>query len=544
MELVYLWVEDYKNIKQQGFNFSPRFECKFHDKYDENNKLKDNCKLEIKPKKYQSIFPDNINITAIVGENGSGKSNLLSILRMLELIEEDLQSSELNLIIVYRDNTKNLNSYFSTFQLNTDLKKNNILETQYYFHLEEREEYFLESKNFNIHPKTTGKIKLKYKNIIENIFWVSINKIDIELSTFMYIPNKIYVKSNTHTYFEQVFLHNTTKKKVKSVDLFEQNFDEYHKFLILEFLLKDFKDRNLHLDDNKNLRGLHSDNIKDFNLLKNKKLLVEKLYPKYVDISEKEYMTFKYKYNTEISSLTKKEKSFYIKYFEYFIFDFRDEKDRNYSNLSYGERKLFGLFLNIHYLLYQNKENKIFILDEYDLGLHPQWQKNFIKEIIYSLKKTNEYITFILTSHSPFMLSDLPKENVIFLKNGKQVYPLKNDEQTFGANIHTLLSHGFFMQDGLMGEFAKGKIEKIKKFYELVKRFEKKIKLNLKPFIYIKIIYLFNIKKFRHIESIIGEPFLQTVIKNYLDELEIIFNGKKQFLQNEIKRLQELESSL
>ena len=27
MELVYLWVEKYKNIEKQGFNFSPRFEC-------------------------------------------------------------------------------------------------------------------------------------------------------------------------------------------------------------------------------------------------------------------------------------------------------------------------------------------------------------------------------------------------------------------------------------------------------------------------------------------------------------------------------------
>jgi hypothetical protein len=37
MELVYLWVEDYKNIQKQGFNFSPRFECS----YDENtNELK------------------------------------------------------------------------------------------------------------------------------------------------------------------------------------------------------------------------------------------------------------------------------------------------------------------------------------------------------------------------------------------------------------------------------------------------------------------------------------------------------------------------
>ena len=29
MELVYLWVEEYKNIIGQGFNFSPRFECSY-----------------------------------------------------------------------------------------------------------------------------------------------------------------------------------------------------------------------------------------------------------------------------------------------------------------------------------------------------------------------------------------------------------------------------------------------------------------------------------------------------------------------------------
>lgn len=29
MELVYLWVEKYKNIENEGFNFSPRFRCEF-----------------------------------------------------------------------------------------------------------------------------------------------------------------------------------------------------------------------------------------------------------------------------------------------------------------------------------------------------------------------------------------------------------------------------------------------------------------------------------------------------------------------------------
>ena len=62
MELVYLWVDSYKNIRNQGFNFSPRFECEF-----------DGGNLTITENEdYVSIFPKNINITAIayIGELG------------------------------------------------------------------------------------------------------------------------------------------------------------------------------------------------------------------------------------------------------------------------------------------------------------------------------------------------------------------------------------------------------------------------------------------------------------------------------------------
>ncbi len=74
MELVYLWVEGYKNIKKQGFNFSPRFRCEYDEVTKELNIIDKDETGEFYPKNF---FGDNINVTAIVGENGSGKSSLV-----------------------------------------------------------------------------------------------------------------------------------------------------------------------------------------------------------------------------------------------------------------------------------------------------------------------------------------------------------------------------------------------------------------------------------------------------------------------------------
>jgi hypothetical protein len=49
MELVYLWVEDYKNIYHQGFNFSPALVFDFKYEYVEK-KLKKDCSLLINNK--------------------------------------------------------------------------------------------------------------------------------------------------------------------------------------------------------------------------------------------------------------------------------------------------------------------------------------------------------------------------------------------------------------------------------------------------------------------------------------------------------------
>ena len=147
---------------------------------------------------------------------------------------------------------------------------------------------------------------------------------------------------------------------------------------------------------------------------------------------------------------------------------------------------------------------------------------------------------FIFASHSPFLLSDLPKENVIFLEKDKdgKCKNVTNEIkiETFGANIHTLLSHGFFMKEGLMGEFAKEKIQSIINYYEEIKELTKEE--NKKQRDKEKAIYEKEYKtKFWQIQSIIGDDYLKQIIKNHLIEIEKIVLGNDEAKKEEVKRL-------
>ena len=61
------------------------------------------------------------------------------------------------------------------------------------------------------------------------------------------------------------------------------------------------------------------------------------------------------------------------------------------------------------------------------------------------------------------MLSDIPRENSIFLKKTENgIIQVDRKIQTFGANIHTLYKDAFFIKDGLgIGEFAKNYIDQL-----------------------------------------------------------------------------------
>ena len=100
------------------------------------------------------------------------------------------------------------------------------------------------------------------------------------------------------------------------------------------------------------------------------------------------------------------------------------------------------------------------IMEEIELYYHPEYQRQFFKELLIRIKGAElgniQNINIIFVTHSPFILSDIPKCNVLFLKDGMPDDELQ--ENTFGANIHSLLKHGFFMPNLPIGEFAYEKI--------------------------------------------------------------------------------------
>lgn len=146
-----------------------------------------------------------------------------------------------------------------------------------------------------------------------------------------------------------------------------------------------------------------------------------------------------------------------------------------YKNMSSGEFAILNFFSKLYFFLKTkpttlfNKKNFILLLDEADLGLHPMWKKKFIDTILQSVPyffeglNSKPSLQIILTTHDPLTLSDIPKHNVIFLEKPEEgkCQISSRVQKTFGANITDLLADSFFLEKGLIGDFARKKINDV-----------------------------------------------------------------------------------
>lgn len=111
----------------------------------------------------------------------------------------------------------------------------------------------------------------------------------------------------------------------------------------------------------------------------------------------------------------------------------------------------------------RTEDNVVLLLDEIEVNLHPEWQRNIINELLKFVKFAfnGSFIQIIMTTHSPIMLSDIPTQNVLYLTKDEEIGDISNHSETFGANIYKLYNEAFFMKKGAIGAYAQDRLSKL-----------------------------------------------------------------------------------
>ena len=190
--------------------------------------------------------------------------------------------------------------------------------------------------------------------------------------------------------------------------------------------------------------------------------------------------------------------------FSYELILKRDDPQRKekikYNDLSSGELQLLQT-LSVHayhisnLLSVQEKgrpqyRNINLVFDEVEICFHPEYQRSFINrfiEMVNDMKWTNlALINVFVMTHSPFILSDIPSNRVLYMNEGSMVENENendslSDKETFGQNVGSLLCNSFFLKY-CVGDFAKKKINEILDEFDKNKsmprnEFERKIQI-------------------------------------------------------------------
>lgn len=188
--------------------------------------------------------------------------------------------------------------------------------------------------------------------------------------------------------------------------------------------------------------------------------------------SEKYGYFYNNSYKIEVSSASLENKDINFNFIELLMVEFSDLFSVQFENLSDGEIVYFNTFSSIFMEIRKaSKDGRdcVLVLDEPDLNLHPEWCRRFIDDCITLVNNYSAVnVQFIIATHSPYMISDVPKENVFSLEEKGKMIVIKRAEKTFAANIIDILSDTFFL-DYSIGEFARKKIlKRDKEIYQYI----------------------------------------------------------------------------
>lgn len=196
-----------------------------------------------------------------------------------------------------------------------------------------------------------------------------------------------------------------------------------------------------------------------------------------------------------------------------------DEKGKTighvpFSRLSSGERQfMFTTSTILYHLLNLRSVRKgrpkyrcfNIVLDEVELCFHPEYQRTFIFDFLRIIKllgfQDRCSLNVIITTHSPFILSDIPDTNILYLKDG---HPEDKSGfiNPFAANVNDILKQSFFLNNGFIGKFAQRKIKRLVSFLSLADERRDGFNMNLAPALIEKI----------------GDPLLREILWRMLSE--------------------------
>ena len=143
------------------------------------------------------------------------------------------------------------------------------------------------------------------------------------------------------------------------------------------------------------------------------------------------------------------------------------------------------------------------VFDEIEICFHPEYQRKMVNTLLQMLiarkMNINCAINIILVTHSPFILSDIPASNILFLKDGTQDNSKKRI--SFAQNIGEMMYDSFFMEKTI-GDFAETKLKELIKFKQ-----ERKSKIETED-------------DANRILNLIGDPVIRSLIEE-VDKEEV-----------------------
>lgn len=204
-----------------------------------------------------------------------------------------------------------------------------------------------------------------------------------------------------------------------------------------------------------------------------------------------------------------------------------------FQGLSSGERQIAYLMSNLLYHLHninsmgydfsmdsdhQNKINYHYVnvmFDEVELYFHPELQRRFVEYIVQVLQNVElnniHGVNITLITHSPFVLSDIPESNILFLNKKDQGNPFGH---TFGANIHAMLNNSF-MLDSTIGEYARKSIKKLVDIYHMANSISRKDQ------------FLSHQQAFAYLSEHIGDEYLSKTVKRMYNDMMTEYQSEK-----------------